>query len=102
MANHSTIRRTKRKFQGKQHTQCIKKRKTEESTDVGKELQQAANSTPMNPVKSTTHKSVSFTKVGPTNTVEDQTINQPSITGYKLVNMKLLANVFSSLGCADW
>ena len=101
MAKHSAIRRTKRRFQGNQYTEC-KKRKTEESTDVGKERQQAAtSSTTTNPVQSTTHKSVSFKKIGPTNTVEDQTFNQPSITGYRLVDMELLANVFSSLGCAE-
>ena len=70
MAKHSIIRRAKRKFY-ENHYKTSKKRKTEESTDVGKEQQQAVSSTTSNPVQSTTCKSVSFKKVGPTNRVED-------------------------------
>ena len=59
MPKVGSVRRSKRKFQGNQHTKC-KKRKT----DVGCLMT-------TNPVEPMEHKSVSFKKVGPTNTVED-------------------------------
>ena len=45
---------------------------------------------------------VSFKKVGPTNRIEDETINPPSNTGYRLVDMKLLTDIFSSLRCPKY
>ena len=89
MPKVGSVRRSKRKFQGNQHTKC-KKRKT----DVGSLMT-------TNPVEPMEHKSVSFKKVGPTNTVEDETTNQLSIAGYRLVDMELLGEVFSSLRCAE-
>ena len=79
MPKFSSVRRSKRKFQGNQHTKC-KKRKTH----VG-------SSMTTNPVEPMEHKSVSFEEVGPTNTVEDETTNQLSITGYRLVDISLRA-----------
>ena len=85
MPKFGSVRRSKSKFEGNQHTKC-KKRKT----DVG-------SSMTTNPVEPMEHKSVSFKKVGPTNTVEDETTNQLSIAGYRLVDMELLGEVFSTL-----